>query len=341
VETDTEPKGAPLEMRRLGRTGLWVSELCLGGMTFGREADEPTSADLIERFLDAGGNFIDTADRYADGASERILGRVLAGRRDRVVLATKFRWSTGPGPNDAGASRRHIISALEASLNRLGTDWIDLYQIHAWDPSTPLEETLSALDDVVRQGKVRYLGASNFAGWQLAKALGISALRGWESFVSLQPQYSLLSRDAELDLLPLCAADGLGVVTWGPLGGGVLTGKYQSAADPPPGTRAADNYPASRLIAGRIADQRNRAVVERVLAIADRQGVLAAQVALNWVRSRPAVTSTIIGARSRPQLDALLGATDWDLGDAELAELDAVSQPYVGYPHDIQRTFVT
>ena len=186
-----------METRRFGTTGIRVSELCLGAMTFGREADEETSRAMIDAFLDAGGNFIDTANVYSVGASEEIVGRALEGRRNGIVLATKARFPMGADPNDAGASRRHLRQSIEASLRRLRTDWVDLYQLHCWDPATSLEETLSTLDDLVHEGKVRYVGASNYAGWQLAKALGVSALHGWEPFVSLQPQYSLVVRDAE------------------------------------------------------------------------------------------------------------------------------------------------
>ena len=206
-------------------------------MTFGREADESTSRAMVDRFLDAGGNFIDTADVYSDGVSEEITGRTLAGRRDEVVLATKVRFPTGPGPNDVGLSRRHIRLGVENSLRRLGTDWIDLYQVHCWDERTPLEESLSTLNDLVREGKVRYLGASNFAAWHLATALGTSELHGWEAFASLQPEYSLIARDIERELLPLCRARGLAVLPWSPLAGGILTGKYRPGEELPSGTR--------------------------------------------------------------------------------------------------------
>jgi len=192
-----------VELRPLGRTGIRVSELCLGAMTFGREADEATSASMLDRFLDAGGNFVDTADVYSDGVSEQITGRALGAKRANVVLATKVRFPTGPGPNDVGLSRRHVRLGVEASLRRLNTDWIDLYQVHCWDERTPLEETLSTLDDLVREGKVRYIGASNFAAWQLAKSIGVSALHGWEAFASLQPEYSLITRDIERELAAL------------------------------------------------------------------------------------------------------------------------------------------
>jgi aryl-alcohol dehydrogenase-like predicted oxidoreductase len=224
--------------RRLGKTGLMVSELCLGSMTFGRELDEEGSRTMISRFLDAGGNFIDTADVYERGASEEILGRALKGvNREDVVLATKVRFPMGEGPNDAGLSRKHIASACDASLSRLGTDYIDLYQVHAWDAATPLEETLSALTALVRQGKVRYVGVSNFAGWQLTKALYVSELRGFERFVSLQPQYSLVERNIEREVLPVCREEGVGVIPWGRSAAGSSPAST-GAARPRPRARA-------------------------------------------------------------------------------------------------------
>jgi aryl-alcohol dehydrogenase-like predicted oxidoreductase len=228
-----------MDHRRLGRTGLMVSELCLGCMTFGRELDEEGSREIIARFLKAGGDFIDTADVYEQGASEEIVGRAIKGVREDVVLATKVRFPMGDGPNDVGLSRKHILAGCEASLRRLGTDYIDLYQVHAWDAATPLEETLSALTDLVRQGKVRYVGVSNFTGWQLMKALYVSELNGFERFVSLQPQYSLAERNIEREVLSACREEGVGVIPWGPLGGGFLSGKYRRGEEPPEDSRIA------------------------------------------------------------------------------------------------------
>ena len=321
-----------MEQRSLGRTGVEVSELCLGTMTFGREADEATSRAIVDRFLDAGGNFVDTADVYADGASEEITGRALASRRDHVVLATKVRFPTGPGPNDVGLSRRHIRAGLEASLRRLGTDWIDLYQMHCWDARTPLEETLSTLDDLVREGRVRYVGASNYTAWQLMKALGLAALHDWEPFVSLQPEYSLITRDIERELLPLCQNEGLAVLPWSPLAGGALTGKYRQDEDLPRGTRGGEaEEPITftyRL------DERAWRVVAAVRKVADESGETCARVALNWVLHRDGVTSPIIGARNLEQLDDNLGAVGWRLErDHEIALLWASAFPR-GYPYD-------
>jgi aryl-alcohol dehydrogenase-like predicted oxidoreductase len=321
-----------VELRPLGTTGVRVSELCLGAMTFGREADEATSRRMLDRFLDAGGNFIDTADVYNEGASEEITGRALGARRDDVVLATKVRFATGPGPNDVGASRRHLRLGVEASLRRLGTDWIDLYQLHCWDERTPLEETLSTLDDLVREGKVRYLGASNYAAWHLAKALGLSALHGWEAFAALQPEYSLITRDIERELLPLCRAEGLAVLPWSPLAGGILTGKYRPGEDLPEGTRGGDaDEPITftyRL------DDRAWRIVDAVGKVAADTGRSPAQVALNWVVSRSGITAPIVGARTLEQLEDNLGAVGWTLEDDQRNALFWASAFPRGYPYD-------
>jgi len=321
-----------MEMRMLGRTGTRVSELCLGAMTFGREADEATSKAIVDRFLDAGGNFIDTANVYSLGVSEEITGRALAGRRDDVVLATKVRFKMGDGPNDVGLSRRHIRMNLEASLRRLGTDWIDLYQVHCWDNHTPLEETISTLDDLVREGKVRYVGASNYAAWQLAKALGIAALRNWEPFASLQPEYSLITRDIERELLPLCRDAGLAVLPWSPLGGGILSGKYRQGEDLPAGTRGGDIEEPIHFTYR--LDERAWRIVEAVRGVADDLGKTPAQVSLNWVVNKPGITAPIVGVRNLEQLEANLGAIGWRLEDAQLKALLWASAFPRGYPYD-------
>jgi aryl-alcohol dehydrogenase-like predicted oxidoreductase len=324
-----------VELRQLGGTGTRVSELCLGAMTFGRETAEEDSAQILDRYLDAGGNFVDTANTYHRGASEAILGRLLAnGRRERVVLATKCRMAMGPGPNDQGASRRVIREQVEASLRRLRTDWIDLYQIHCWDRTTPLTETLSTLDDLVREGKVRYVGASNYTGWQLATALGVAREHGWEPYVSLQPQYSLVTRDIERELLPLAQYAGLAVLPWSPLGGGMLSGKYRPGEAPPPETRASDSTPSSFLMRQRLAEERNFAVTRAVADLADDLGRSMAQVALNWVLHRPGVTAPILGARTVAQIEDNLGVLGWRLDDDALARLDEASALERGYPYD-------
>jgi aryl-alcohol dehydrogenase-like predicted oxidoreductase len=326
-----------MEYRHLGRTGIRVTELCLGAMTFGREADESASRAILDRYLDLGGNFVDTANVYAGGASEEILGRVFAERpdvRDGVVLATKVRLPTGEDVNDAGASRRNIRASVERSLRRLQTDWIDLYQIHAFDPRTPFEETLSTLDDLVREGKVRYVGASNYAGWQLAKALGLCAQRGWEPFATLQQQYSLLAREIEREQLPLCRHDGVGLLVFSPLAGGILTGKYRASGEAPSGTRGADATPASTMVKAHLAAGGRTAVVDAVAKVAADLGRTPAQVALNWVLGRDGVTSVILGARAVAQLDDNLGATGWRLDSEDERALDDATGFAVGYPYD-------
>lgn len=321
-----------MEYRRLGRAGLMVSELCLGTMTFGNEADEETSKQITDRFVEAGGNFVDTANVYSKGVSEELTGQAIARhKREDIVLATKFRFPMGDGPNDSGASRKHVIAACEASLRRLGTDYIDLYQIHCWDAHTPVEETLSALDDLVRAGKVRYIGASNFTGWQLEKSLRVSEREGLARFDCLQPQYSLIVRDIEREVLPVCREEGLGVIPWSPLAGGFLTGKYSREDAPPEDTRMAawtDTWQ-------RHATPEKFDVVDRVATVAGARGKEPAQVALNWVKNRPGVTSPIIGARSLEQLEKNLGATGWSLSPEELDSLEETSALPYAYPYNM------
>ncbi len=321
-----------MEYRQLGRAGVRVSELCLGTMTFGNEADEATSKQIVDRFMDAGGNFIDTANVYSQGVSEEITGRAIAGKRDQVVLATKARFQMGTDTNSVGTSRRNLRAACEASLKRLGTDWIDLYQVHCWDANTPLEETLSTLDDLVREGKVRYIGASNFASWHLMKALGLSTLRGWEPFVCLQPEYSLITRDAERELLPLCQSEGLAVIPWSPLGGGVLTGKYSKDSDFAKGTRGGDSD--NPITFTYRLDDRAWNVIDAVKDAAAQTGKTAAQVALNWVVNRKGITAPIIGARNLSQLDDNLGGIGWQLDDSTRKALTWASAFRLGYPHE-------
>lgn len=318
-----------MEYRRLGRTGLMVSELCLGCMTFGNEADEKTSREIVDRFLEAGGNFFDTANVYSKGVSEEITGRAIRDRRDEVVLATKFRMPMGEGPNDSGASRAHIMAACDASLKRLGTDHIDLYQIHAWDAHTPLEETLSALDDLVHAGKVRYIGCSNFAAWQIEKSIRVSERHDLVRFDCLQPQYSLVVRDIEHEILPVCIEEGIGVIPWSPLAGGFLTGKYSRKDAPQEGTRMAawsDTW-------NRHATPEKFDIADKVSEIASSRGKSASQVAYNWVKDRPGVTSPIIGARNLEQLEDNLGAMGWSLEQEELDSLDEVSGLPYTYPY--------
>lgn len=321
-----------MEYRRLGRTGLMVSELCLGTMTFGNEADEETSKGILDRFMEAGGNLVDTANVYSRGVSEEITGRTIRGHeREDIVLATKFRFPMGSRPNDKGASRKHIIAACEASLKRLGTDFIDLYQIHCWDAHTPIEETLSALDELVRSGKVRYIGASNFSGWQIQKSLRVSERDGLARFDCLQPQYSLIVRDIEREVLPVCREEGLGVIPWSPLAGGFLSGKYSREDAPPQDTRMASWADTWE----RHATPEKFDVVDRVSEIAGEQGTEPAQVALNWVKDRPGVTAPIIGARDTGQLEKSLDATGWSLSEEELESLEETAGLPYAYPYSM------
>jgi aryl-alcohol dehydrogenase-like predicted oxidoreductase len=323
-----------MQYRRLGTTGLMVSELCLGCMTFGRELDEEGSKEIVSRFLEAGGNFIDTADVYERGASEEILGRALKGvRREDVVLATKVRFPMGEGPNDVGLSRKHIISGCDASLARLGTDYVDLYQVHAWDAATPLQETLSALTDLVRAGKVRYIGVSNFAGWQLMKSLWVSDARGLERFVCLQPQYSLVERNIEREILPVCREEGLGVIPWSPLGGGFLSGKYRRGEEPVQGSRIAEAVESMEEHWDRRATERNWRTLDVVGEVSEETGKSYAQISLNWLLRQEVVTAPIIGARNMDQLEDNLGATSWELSEEQVAQLSGVSDLEDVYPY--------
>jgi aryl-alcohol dehydrogenase-like predicted oxidoreductase len=326
-----------MNYRYLGKTGMKVSELCLGTMTFGRETTEEDSHRLLDRFVEAGGNFLDTADVYSAGTSETIIGRWLKGkRRDELVIATKVRWPMGDSPNDLGLSRKHILAAVEASLQRLGTDYIDLYQVHRWDPGTPLEETLATLDMLVKSGKVRYIGASNFLGWQLQKAIDISARMGWEPFICLQPLYNLLDRAAEWELLSVCQNEGLGVIPWSPLRGGWLSGKYRRGMDSPvEGTRIAKAAKRGWGEAwGKYNTERTWTVTDALFAVAEAASKTPAQVALNWVMHRPGITAPILGVRTMQHLEDNLGAAGWKLSDEHAATLTTASDVQGPYPYD-------
>lgn len=321
-----------MEYRRLGKTGLMVSELCLGCMTFGRELDETGSKQILDRFVGEGGNFVDTADVYEGGLSEEITGRAIRARRDELVLATKVRFPMGAGPNDVGLSRKHIISGCEDSLRRLGTDYIDLYQVHCWDEAAPLEETLSALTDLVRAGKVRYIGVSNFMAWQIMKSLCASEVGGLEKFVSLQPQYSLVERGIEDEVLPACVSEGVGVIPWSPLGGGFLSGKYRRGERPPEGTRIASAEEWQDEYWNKRATERNWEVLDAVGEIVEENGKSYAQVSLNWLLRQPGVTAPIIGARSLEQLEDNLGAAGWKLSEKQVQRLSEAAPPEKTYP---------
>ncbi|GAA0953692.1 aldo/keto reductase [Kribbella koreensis] len=326
-----------MEYRTLGSSGTVVSTYALGTMTFGNETDEDGAHEQLDRYVEAGGNFVDTADVYTAGASENIIGHWLAksGARDDVVLATKGRFPMGDGPNDLGTSRRHLRQALDASLTRLGVDHVDLYQLHAWDPITPLQESLSFLEDAVRAGKILYGGLSNFTGWQLQKACDLIDRRGWSPLVTLQPQYNLLVREIEWEIIPAAQENGLGLLPWSPLGGGWLTGKYSFDEEPTGDTRLGDD--PNRGVESwfrRSKNQRVRDVVEAVRAIAEARGVSMAQVALAWLVDRPAITSVILGARTMKQLDDNLAAAGLHLTPEETQRLDEASDPGAAdYPY--------
>jgi aryl-alcohol dehydrogenase-like predicted oxidoreductase len=326
-----------MNYRFLGKTGLRVSEFCLGAMTFGRETDEETSRQIMNRFVEAGGNFIDTADVYSGGISEEIVGRWLKDKsRDELVIATKVRFPMGEGPNDAGLSRKHILAGVENSLRRLGADYIDLYQVHAWDPLTPLAETLSTLHGLVQSGKVRYLGASNFAGWQLQKAIDLSRQMGWESFSSLQPLYNLLDRSLEWELMPVCQNEGLGTIPWSPLRGGWLSGKYRRGMTAPPsGTRVEIAEEQGWSEAWSVYNTEHTwTVVDTLLAVAEEVEKTPPQVALNWLLQRPGVTAPIIGVRTMAHLENNMAATGWALTKDQMARLTQAGEVTLPYPYD-------
>jgi aryl-alcohol dehydrogenase-like predicted oxidoreductase len=294
-----------MEYELLGNTGIKVSSLCFGTMSFGAEADEATSKSMFGRCRDAGINFFDCADVYAKGQSEEILGRLIADSRDEIVITSKAYFPTGQDVNARGAHRRHLMHAIEGSLKRLGTSYIDLYFIHRFDDHTPLEETLRALDDLVRQGKILYPAASNFAAWQVAKALGISALHDWSRFEVLQPMYNLVKRQAEVEILPLAQSEKLGVMPYSPLGGGLLTGKYGVDRRPDEGRLI-----SNEMYQKRYTDDWIYQVAEDFSTFAQENGYNPVSLAIAWVGSHPAVTAPIIGARNVTQLEDSLGAAD-------------------------------
>jgi len=326
-----------MEYRQLGRSGLKISTITLGTMGFGGTGwaspvghlDVKAARQQIDICLEAGVNLIDTADIYSEGLSEKILGEALGADRDDVLIATKVRGTMGPGPNDEGLSRHHILRAVEASLRRLSTDYIDLYQVHEWDGLTPQEETLSALDTLVQSGKVRYIGSSNYTARQLMKALWISDLRGYESYVSQQIYYSLQARDAENELIPIAIDEGLGVLVWSPLAGGLLSGKYRRGQDAPEGTRRFEGWTEPPVN----DEERLYDTVDALVEIGKGHGVSAAQVALAYTLAKPAVTSVIIGARTEEQLRDNLAAAELALSEAEMDRLDSVSGVPLLYPY--------
>jgi aryl-alcohol dehydrogenase-like predicted oxidoreductase len=333
-----------MEFRTLGRSGLKVPVLSMGTATFGagsevfRAMGQSSVAEatrLVDICLEAGVNMFDTADIYHEGLSEEVLGQAIAGRRDKVLISTKATFKMGPGPNEVGSSRHHLIQACEASLRRLKTDYIDLYQMHGFDGLTPVEETLSALNDLVRSGKVRYIGCSNFSGWHLQKSLDVSDRYGWSRYVAHQAYYSLIGRDYEWELMPLGVAEGVGCVVWSPLGWGRLTGKIR---------RNQPLHKESRLhktaeYGPPVPNEHVYNVVDAIDGIIEETGKTVSQIALNWLLQRPTVSNIIMGARNEEQLRQNLGAVGWNLTPAQVARLDAASTVTLTYPYWHQRQF--
>lgn len=324
-----------MKYRFMGRTGLKVSELCFGTQTFGWGADEATAQAMADRFVEAGGNFFDTSNIYNKGQSETMLGNWLKkrGNRSRFVIATKVFFPVGEGPNETGLSRKHIFDQIDVSLRRLQTDYIDLYQTHCWDASTPLEETLRAFDDLVRAGKVRYIGASNYTPSQLTRAVMLSEMHSLARFECLQAEYSLLVRSTEWELLPLCRSEGIGLICWSPLAGGWLTGKYRRGQPPPPESRVGradrwDDLPAQR------ESELTWRIIDALIEISKERGKTPAQIALNWLLQQPGVTAPIFGARTLEQLEENLGSVGWELSSDEIAKLNAASEIPLPSPYN-------
>jgi len=323
-----------MQYRNLGRSGLKVSEICLGTMTFGHTTGEAEAREIMAAAFDAGVNFFDSSNTYAKGRSEEILGKLLQGRRHDAVIATKGFNPVGPGPNDSGASRLYLIRAVEDSLRRLQTDHIDVYYLHHTDYETPLEETLRALDDLVRDGKVRYIACSNFEAWRLMEAIWISDTRGWERFTCYQPQYNLVVRDIEAEVLPVCRLKGVGVVAWGPLAGGFLTGKYQPGERTAPGTRSEENWVFMDRMFAPNADE----TLETLLHLSNELDCAPASLAIRWVLERDAVSSAIVGARTAEQFGKSLQAAGLSPPPEALARLSDVSALKPRYPQIMEAT---
>ena len=322
-----------MEYRRMGRCGLKVSEICLGAMTFGHDTDEVEAKRMVDLSLDAGVNFFDTANSYGDDQSEVLLGKALKGRRRSAVVATKFFNPMGSGPNDSGMSRVHIMQAIEDSLDRLQMDYVDLYYVHHVDTQTPLEEMLRALDDLVHQGKVRHIACSNYQAWRLSEALWISDTNRLERFECYQPQYSLVVRDIEQELIPLCELKGLGVVVWSPLAGGFLSGKYKPGERTVQGTRSEERWAYPQPYFAANADES----LSTLLEVAEALGRSPAQVALRWVLEQPTITAVIAGARNVGQLRDNLAGSDWRLEANSLSRLNDVSHLPDRYPEAMEK----
>jgi len=310
-----------MEYRKLGNSGLQVSEIGLGTNTFGGKADEQTSIAIVNEAVDRGINYIDTADMYGQGQSEEFTGKAIKNKRSEVIIGTKFGKPMGDGPNERGGSRYYIMKAVEASLKRLQTDYIDLYQMHAPDPSTPIEETLRALDDLVRVGKVRYIGCSNFAAWQLCEALWTSRANNLHSFVTIQPRYNALDRQIEAELVPCCQAYNIGVIPWGPLAGGFLTGKYRQGEEAPPDARLS----RQTSLYGSIFTERNWNQLAKLEAFAAEHGHTVGELAIAWLLAKPWISTVIFGARQVEQVSANAAAAEWKLTAEEMAALEDIS----------------
>jgi aryl-alcohol dehydrogenase-like predicted oxidoreductase len=323
-----------MKIRKFGNTGILVSELCLGTMTFGWQADEDMSHRIISKFYDSGGNFLDTANVYSEGKSEEIIGSWLKEQdRESIILATKVRFRTSNHPNGVGLSRKHIISSVRNSLKRLQTDYIDLLQVHAWDPLTPLEETFGTLNRLVDDGLIRYIGISNYRGWQFEKALQLCRKMGWHEPVSIQSHYNILVRATEFEILPMALAENIAVMPWSPLAGGVLTGKYKAGiTNAPAGTRVGDS--SSKDYYKKYENERTARVLSELEKISHETGKSMAQVALNWLLSNAAVTTPIIGARNLDQLDDDLGSVGWRLTKDQYDTINQASEMDVTYPYD-------
>ena len=335
-----------MEYRQLGGSGLKVPVLTLGTGTFGGQGElfsawgnngVPEATRLVDICLDAGLTMFDSADIYSAGLAEEILGKAIAGRRDKVLISTKATFRLGDGPNDVGSSRFHLIRAVEGSLKRLGTDYIDLFQLHGFDALTPIEETLSTLDGLVRAGKIRYLGCSNFSGWHVMKSLAIAEKYGYSRYVAHQAYYSLVGRDYEWELMPLGLDQKVGAVVWSPLGWARLTGKIRRGQPLPPGSRLQSKLNVD--IGPQVADDQLYKVVDALDEIAKETGKTIPQIALNWLLQRPTVSTLVIGARNEDQLRANLGAVGWNLTREQVAKLDAASTVPLAYPYFHQRGF--
>ncbi|WP_121664637.1 aldo/keto reductase [Metabacillus litoralis] len=318
-----------MKYKTLGKSGLLVSELCLGAMTFGKEVTEADSIRMIHNFLDQGGNFVDTADVYVGGESEKIVGKAIKDRRSEVVLATKVRMRVGPHPNDFGYSRRRILEGVEQSLKRLDTDYIDLYQLHVWDNITPIEETIRTLDDLISSGKVRYIGCSNFLAWQMMKALSYSDFHNMARFISIQPQYSLINREMDREILPLCKEENVGVIPWAPIGGGFLTGKYKQGESPTTGRLSKGVGESSWENRN---NEKNFKILQTIEKIAQAVDKTPAQVSLRWLLQKEEITSPIFGASSLEQFNENMGSVDWELTAEQWNQLDEISKLPSEYP---------